>query len=225
MRLTLALITLLYSLTAPAQKVILKFCPPALIDIVGFPTVEAGLEATLSGQWSWYNEVGIKYFEPRRPDTSFVGSGGFKAKTELRYYLKHKRGSHRPNKPMDGIYLAANAFYTYNSFNKQINYLTGNNNSESRTDDFGVRKTVWGANLLFGWQKSFFRKVFVDLYVGAGVRLRYVRDTHKEYDPDRDALVRSIDLNVNSIQDEVDSKNGFSVAPNLTLGVRLCYRW
>lgn len=225
MKLMLALITLLCSLTASAQKVILKFCPPALIDVVGFPTIQAGLEARLSSRWSWYNEVGVKYFEPRQPDTSFVGSGGFKAKTELRYYLNHKRGSHRPIKPMDGKYLAANVFYTYNSFNTQTNYLTGNNNTESKTDCFGVRKTAWGANLAFGWQKSFSRRVFVDLYGGAGIRLRYVRDTHKEYDPDKDILIKSIDLNVRSIQDEVDSKDGFSIAPNLTLGVRLCYRW
>ncbi|MES1250146.1 MAG: DUF3575 domain-containing protein, partial [Chitinophaga rupis] len=225
MRLTLTLLTLLYSLTVSAQKVILKFCPPAFIDVVGFPTVQAGVEATLAGRWSWYNEVGIKYFEPRRPDTSFVGSGGFKAKTEWRYYLKHKRGSHRPNKSMDGIYLGANAFYTYNSFNTQITYYAGNNYMNSRTDCFGVRKTVGGANLVFGWQKSFSRRVFVDLYAGLGIRLRYVRDTHKEYNPDQDGLAKSIDLNIRSIQDEVDSKNGFSDAPNLTLGIRLCYRW
>jgi len=194
------------------------------LESFGPIVVASAIGTVSSGRWSWYNEVGVKYFEPRQPDTSFIGSGGFKAKTELRYYLKHKRGSHRPIKPMDGMYLAANAFYTYNSFNTQINYLTGNNNTESKTDCFGVRKTAWGANLVFGWQKSLSRRVFVDLYGGAGVRLRYVRDTHKEYDPDRDILIKSIDVNIRSIQDEVNSKDGFSVAPNLTLGVRLCYR-
>lgn len=228
MKLTLALIALFCSLSVTAQKAVIKFCPPALIDIVGFPTVQMGLEYTLSKRVSWYNELGIKYFEPQHPDTSFIGSKGFKVKTELRYYLRSKRARflarYTTARPMEGIYLAANAFYTYNTFNTQINYLQDTNRSVRKTDCFGVRKKVWGFNLVFGWQKSISKKALMDLYAGPGIRFRYITDINKEYNADRDVLMKSIDLNIRSTQDEINSKEGFSVAPNLTLGIRFCYR-
>jgi len=51
------------------------------------PTIQGGVEVKLPHRMSWYTEAGIKYLNIYKPDTSFIGSGGFKIKTEIRYYL------------------------------------------------------------------------------------------------------------------------------------------
>lgn len=78
MKQSFALLSLVLSLHAHSQKanVLIKFSPPALIDIVSFPTIQGGVEFKLSDRLSWYHELGIKYFEPYKPDTNFIHSYG-----------------------------------------------------------------------------------------------------------------------------------------------------
>ena len=229
MRSILALFVVLFlagSAEAQPGKVILKFCPPALIDIVSMPTIQGGVEVKLPHRMSWYTEAGIKYLNFPKPDTSFIGSGGFKLKTEIRYYLlpsKRYRGYNIPAKE-DGQYVAVNAFYNYNTYNTQINYFLNKDNSTPRKDCFGVRKKVYGLNGVLGWERAFSGRWIVDVYGGVGVRFRYVNTVNKEFNADRDELLHATDLNVRDISNKVDSKDGFSSTANLTLGFRIGYR-
>ncbi len=228
MRLTLTACILLFSMTTYSQneKVIVKFCPPALIDIVGFPTFQAGVEWKLSKRFSWYNEAGIELYHFPKSDTNFIGSGGFKFKTELRYYFKN-RGKYARGTAytMDGQYAAVNVFYTHNTFNKQISYFPNARDSSGMAEDaFGVRKSVLGLNGIIGFQHHLSKKIVVDFYTGIGVRFRYITDINRQFVPGRDAVSTSIDVNFATLFEQVDAEGGYSIAPNLSLGFRISYR-
>jgi len=216
------------ALAQPGQpgKVIVKFCPPALIDIVTMPTIQGGVEVKLPHRLSWYTEAGIKYLNIDKPDTSFIGSGGFKLKTEIRCYLLPSKRYRRYNLPAkeDGQYVAVNAFYNYDTYNTQINYSLNKDNTTPRKDCFGVRKKVYGLNGVLGWERAYSGRWMLDVYGGVGVRFRYVNTASKEFNPDRDELLHGIDLNIHDIRNKVDSKDGFSSTANLTLGFRIGYR-
>jgi hypothetical protein len=80
-----------FSMSAFSQKhkPEIKLCPLGLVDEFSYPTVQAGIDFYLTKELSWYNEIGIKYRNGyyETADTSFIGFGGFKIKTELRYYI------------------------------------------------------------------------------------------------------------------------------------------
>lgn len=226
----LALGIILFSSTVSAQneKVIVKFCPPALIDIVGFPTFQVGVEQRLSRHFSFYNEAGIELYHFSKSDTNFIGSSGFKLKTELRYYFKKKHSRRNFYKTpaaytMNGQYAAVNAFYVHNNFNKQISYFP-DGGPDMKEDAMGIRKTVWGLNLLVGIQQHWGRKFVLDAYTGLGVRYRYITDINRQFIPDKDRVSTSIDPSIHEWLDGVDARGGYSMAPNFSLGFRIGYR-
>jgi len=93
-----------------------------------------------------------------------------------------------------------------------------------RRDNFGVKKTVWGLNIIFGYQEAISKKILFDIYGGPGIRFRYVSNINKEFDYGRDRIYTGRQLNAGAITEETEAKGGFSVAPNLSLGIRICYR-
>jgi hypothetical protein len=79
---------LLLALDAFSQedRITLSLCLPCLVDFANFPTIQGGMEYKLSHRVSWYNEIGVEYLQQlHKPDTAFVGTHGFKLKTEIRY--------------------------------------------------------------------------------------------------------------------------------------------
>ena len=216
------------ALTAQAQqdKFIVKLNPLALADVINFPTIQAGIETRLSPHISWYNELGIRYINYyfRRADTNFLASRGFKAKTEIRYYFKNSDKKGPPAVLKDVYYVAANAFFIKDVHNTSAPYYYNKDSSQSRVDDFGVKKTIWGMNLIFGYQESMGGRFLLDVYCGLGIRLRQVNTVNKEFDYTRDRLIMPIDYNVNAMTMETEAKGGFSVAPNVSIGLRICYR-
>ncbi|MGN6539353.1 MAG: hypothetical protein ACTHKY_00960 [Ginsengibacter sp.] len=84
-----------FSMSAFSQKhkPEIKLCPLCLVDEFSYPTVQAGIDFYLTKELSCYNEIGIKYRNGyyETADTSFIGFGGFKIKTELRYYIALNR--------------------------------------------------------------------------------------------------------------------------------------
>ena len=206
------------------KKVILKFSPLALVDEVSFPTIQAGIELSMTKRISWYNEFGIKYRKGyyEKTDTVHASPNGFKAKTEVRYYLNFSKASLL--KSMEGFYLAANAFYTRDFHNTGIKYYYRQDSSTARIDNFAVKKTVWGINMLTGIQKSIRKKFMIDFYTGLGIRFRTVLATNIEFDYYKDDLIGPYDLTVQGILNQTDTKGGKETLPNLTLGIRLCYK-
>jgi hypothetical protein len=201
---------------SPAQtnKFSIYFCPLAVADIFSFPTIQAGFEYRFRGRFSWYNELGVEYIRTfvDLADTAILRPRGIKAKTEIRYYFQQDH------------YLAVNAFLTNDVHNTQLSYLYNRDTSMLRGDAFGVRKQVYGWNLVYGGQGEWGKRFWLDWYVGLGWRLRDIHTVGEEYNYSRDRMVRSIDLNVADIRADVDSRGGVSVAPNLTAGVRVVYR-
>ncbi len=96
-------------------KTKLEFCPLCLIDEFSFPTIQAGLEFQLTKKLSLYNEIGIKYRKGyyETADTNFIGSKGFKIKTEVRYYIS------TPEEYSKKTYVAVNGFYNKDATTQQ----------------------------------------------------------------------------------------------------------
>lgn len=210
-----------FSVFGQNQRPILKFVPLSLIDDVSFPTMQAGVEFWLTERTSWYNEFGAKYRKGyyEKADTNFYASSGFKAKTEVRYYLKTNR-----NRNSNEYYVAANMFFTKDFHNTEINYYYQQDSGKLMADDFGVKKKVWGINLLAGRQLALGKAFLLDCYAGLGMRARNIITINEEFDYNRDKLISPHDLNVQGSRNEADAKSGKSVKPNLTLGLRLCFK-
>ena len=213
-------------LNAQSDKVSIKFSPLALMDDVSMPTIQGGLEVKLSKRIYWYNEVGVKY---RRcvnefSDTAFVESRGFKLKTEIRYYLRGLKTGF-VKQPINGFYVAGNAFFINDYHNTKVGYFAMKDSSTFKQDAFGVHKKIFGINVLAGFQQPIYKNFLIDLYLGIGVRLRMVNTVEKVFNKDTDSLEQTVDFSVLSIRDYVDASGGNSVVPNFTGGIRLCYRF
>jgi hypothetical protein len=195
-------------------KLSISLCPLAAVDVFSFPTIQAGVEYGFSQRFSLYNEFGVEYIRSfvGLADTSFVRPHGIKVKTELRYYFG------------DSHYLALNGFLTRDTHNTELVYFDNHDTAMERTDAFGVKKLVWGWNVVYGVEESWSRHFGVDLYVGCGVRLREIHTVGEQFVASRDYLVHSTDVNAADMRATVDSKAGFSVTGNLTAGVRVFYR-
>ena len=185
------------------------------------PTLQAGAEIKLSKKIAWYNEAGIKYtkgFSDHYADTSFIKSKGYKLKSEIRYYFKSREPI-----SLDGMYVAANVFYVKDFHNRAITY--GNMSDTShKIDNFGVKKNVFGFNLLFGYQKAMTKKLCFEVYAGVGIRLRNINTVNEEYNKNTDYIFTATDPKVSEIGQSVDANAGSSVAPNFTLGLRLGFK-
>jgi len=210
------LLTLFITLASYAQKdkLSVTFCPLAAADFISFQTIQGGVEYRFTPSFSWYNELGVEFMSSYidRPDSVILRPHGIKAKTEFRYFF-------RP-----GRYLAGNAFLTSDVHNTGILYSYNGYNDSLRSDAFGVRKNVWGLNGVYGMQQAMGKRWALDFYAGAGIRLRYVTTVGEHFVYGRDDLVSSVDINIADIRAAAEVKTGFSVAPNLTAGIRLCYR-
>ena len=209
-----------FSAIAKPRAVTIKFCPLAMADDVSFPTIQIGIEYRFSEKISWYNEFGIKYRKSyyEKTDTSFISSRGFKAKTEVRYYIKKR------NRKAWGFYGGINGFFTRDYHNTQIHYHH-NNDTTLMTDVFAVKKDVFGGNFVFGFQRNLSKKVGVDVYGGLGIRFRNVIPYNQEYNRNTDNYIYGRDMQISNFRQQTDVNGGFSTTLNITWGVRLCYKF
>lgn len=225
MRFSISILLLFLILHTNAQRdsVNVKFCPLALIDDISFPTIQVGVEWRFSKNLSWYDEVGVKYRTSYidAKDSIVLPSKGIKIKTELRYY---------PFTTRPGIwktlYAAGNLFFTRDQHNTKISFRNILDSLlPEQVDVFGVKKTVWGINLVVGIQYPMDKHFLLDGYIGAGFRNRYIETRLKEFNAATNQIESSIDLNIPSIRNENDAlKEGRYIIPNFTLGARICYR-
>jgi len=100
------------------QKPEIKLCPLCLVDEFSFPTIQGGIEFYLTKKLSLYNEIGVKYRKGyyETADTSFIGFGGFKIKTELRYYIATN------DERSKNTYIALNGFFNRHTHNTETAY-------------------------------------------------------------------------------------------------------
>jgi hypothetical protein len=233
MKKSLIIIFIFISLAAFSQsgKITLKFCPLALIDGFSFPAIQGGLEYQLTKRLSLYNEVGIKYrnsyfFEGA--DTSWVKSSGLKLKTECRYYFNKKSDDKDADfSKKAGRYLGVNLFYMKDWHNTEVYYYKNEDTSLYRTDNIGVKKNIFGLNILAGIQSHFpdVKNILFDVYAGFGIRFSNIDNVHQEYDPDKDEMLHPVDVSVSVVKKLIDTDQGFHTNFNLTCGFRVCYRF
>jgi hypothetical protein len=230
MKLPAVFFFLLTAFSAFAQKdreprVLFKLAPFALIDDVSFPAIQGGIEVALSDKFSWYNEFGFRYrhgfFD--NGDTSFVKPGGYRIKSEFRYYIKDwSDGEGR----LSGYYLAANLFYQKSARNMYVGYHNKQDTSEIIIpDDFGVTKKVYGGNLIIGKQIPFGKRFMWEFYGGLGVRIRDVVTVAREFD---NALHYEHKAKDGSFFDlagqRAELKDGKTGTINISFGIRFAYR-
>lgn len=185
--------------------------------------IQGGVEYRVSDNLSWYNELGVKCGgnKVNQTDSNFIGSGGFKLKSELRYYLQREGRKHFAE---PGHYLAANVFFIHDNYNTQIGYSSGT--QSDLVDALGVKKRVLGANILAGWQTPIYKNLLIDVYMGIGIRYRYITTVDETFNPSTDKWTYSVGDNMlSSLVAGIDTKPGGSIMPNFTTGIRLCYKF
>ena len=215
MRILIGICTLLFSVKCLSQNTSLKISLLSLVDEPGFPTIQGGLEFSLSKKISWYNEAGVKYRKSyyEMADTSFVASRGFKLKSEIRYYLKSSYD----------VYIGANGFYTKDFHNTEAGYFYAGDSSDYRVDNFSVRKIVKGLNIIAGKSYKVGGRCNIEIYAGVGIRFVAVENDNIEIDHTKDILRRSPDLNIPDNRVWVDVQGEKMTLPNFSLGVRLSF--
>jgi len=209
------------------DKFIIKFCPLPLIDDCSFPTIQGGFEMKLSNRLAWYSELGIKYRKStyEGADTTFLKPYGIKVKSELRYCFAKQR---KTNKNANSIvkfdkYIGTNVYYIRDCHNSEIGYFDKKDSTVFFSDDLGVKKDIFGLNLIFGIQKQLVKHLLIDLYVGGGIRFVMMHNIHQEYDTNKDELIQGHDITIDGMKKGLDSLQGFNSLPNLTFGIRFCY--
>lgn len=220
MKLAPVLFCLLLAGMAVAQDKgpVLKLNPLALIDDPGFPTVSAGIESHLGNKWSWYNEAGIKYRRSivENHDSSFMGTGGFKLKTEFRYYLRDHQAPY-------GLYAGGHFFLNQDKHHTAVMY-TRPGETQERYDVFAVKKRVAGMSFVFGSQKLSAGGLVTDFYAGLGFRYRHYDVSNLEYNylVDTTHMGPDYTFGADRIYAEAERRNGFIT--HFVIGLRLGFQ-
>jgi hypothetical protein len=217
MRIFFVTCALLSAVSCPSQSISIKLPLLSLVDEFSFPTIQSGIEFGISKKISWYNEAGIKYREGyySMPDTNLTATGGFKLKSEIRYF-KHTVRS--------GRYAGVNGFYTKDSHHTITPYYYLGDSSDERIDNFSVQKVVTGLNLVIGKIYPTRKKISIELYYGLGIRFISIRQNNKEFNLQRDTVYRGARcFTIADLAYRKDITGGRSIAPNFSFGMRLSY--
>jgi hypothetical protein len=230
MRFFVLFLCLFFTFSAFAQKdreprVLFKLAPLALIDDFSFAAIQGGVEVALSDRMSWFNEFGFRYRNGLidNGDTSFVKPGGFKIKSELRYYLKDWNDNAGR---LTGYYLAVNLFYLKNTRNAYVGYYNKQDTTKATTsDDFGMTRKVWGGNLIIGKQMALGKRFMFEYYGGLGVRIRNIVTVAREFDAERHREHHAHDASFMDLAGQKpELKDGKTGTINISLGIRVAYR-
>lgn len=215
MRILIVICTLLFSAKCLSQNTSLKISLLSLVDEPSFPTIQGGIEFSLSKKISWYNEAGIKYRKSsyEMADTSFVDSRGFNLKSEIRHYLKNRHA----------IYIGINGFYTKDFHNTEAGYFYAGDSSDYRVDNFSVEKIVKGLNVVAGKSYTTWRRCNIEICGGVGIRFVSVKNENIEIDYTKDVLRTRPDLNIPDNRVWVDVQGEKMVLPNFSLGIRFSF--
>jgi Protein of unknown function (DUF3575) len=219
--------------TEKEKKWIVKTNILSLVDAFSFPTIQLGLERTLTKNLSVNVESGIQLysfnFPKNKTDTLSIKNGGFKFNIEARYYLNN---SNKVNyKKNWNSFIAIQAFYRGNNYGSIVNYsidpnydkpynYNQNNNIivPKLVDEFEVKKSIYGINILVGNQINLIKNVIVEPYFGIGVMDRQVRNFNRSF---KNNKVESQNCNHCFFSDFSEDSG---IVLNLTYGFRIGYK-
>lgn len=202
-----------------------------------FPTVQLGIERNFNDRFSLAAEAGPQLYRlnPLDRDTSFVKNTGFKASAGVRYYFKshpifqtggkkwkqkHRKTPGNITTPF-GTYAGINLFTRSSRYNISVGY--NNQSGGPFTDYFWVRKQAWGSLLQLGFQAKLGRKLVLDFFTGISAYNRTARNYERQYRPDTDIRIQSVDLNIrtlyetSSLAEENGWQGGFETGARIGL--------
>lgn len=169
------------------KKWIVKWNNTAAIDAFSFPTVQFAVERKIGSYFSVQTEAGIQVYSFRNnADTLSVSDSGFKVMTEGRFYLfNYLKKDKTKRRKSDGIYTGIQVFYRKNSYNERLDYyrdeISYDNNENRISDDYGIKKEVYGINLCLGYQIPIYSFV-LEPYVYIGGFKRNIQNFNRSYD-------------------------------------------
>lgn len=192
------------------------------------PAAQFGIGIPVGKKFGVLTEAGIKYmpsFYEYEADTSFGNMSGFKTRLELRYRIvKELRSRSDLRRPQRNYYLAANITWQNEQHVHALSYFYRKDSGQRRSDNYTAHRKVVGFNFLIGEEKAVNERFGLDYYIGVGAKFRSVSTKHLEADFFGDQLDTGFDFNVYNHISAIDVKGGRSVAPNITLGLRLSFR-
>lgn len=198
-------------------KNLIKFTPLKLLNFA-YPTLEIGYERKTGIRFS--TEIKAGYILPNSMagllDNEKPNNKGFTFSLEEKYFLKPPKR----NRP----YIAFEFNYRRISYNAINSFAYPNEEPDSiypppsYVDSFSIKKQVFNYTLKYGLQTQY-KRFFIDLYVGLGLRRREVRHFDRNNPIDEFLYFRKINF-YNLI-----AEKGFSFQPTLALNIRLGFRF
>ncbi|MBF6609050.1 MAG: DUF3575 domain-containing protein [Flavobacterium sp.] len=191
-----------------------------LVDNTSFPNVNLQAEYRLTNNFSVTFATGVQLYSIHPPDTLHVKSWGIKLQGELRYYINRDQRKH------PGFFTGVQLFYKANAGNHEISYRKEDESgmedpSLTFTDNFGAKRTLFGAIVTVGYQIALPKKYKLPLvfepHAGIGVQNRIV----KNYDLQYNYLVDEDLANHDFVTDNHISSYRTTFLPSFTLGFRI----
>lgn len=209
------------------KKWVAKLNITSLIDATSFPTVQFAVERKLNPYFSIQTEAGIQAYSFRNyADTLSVDNSGFRLITEGRFYLfNYLKKDKTKKRKSDGLYTGIQVFYRKNSYNERFYYYPDQNSYDNYTnritDDYGIKKEVYGLNLCFGYQIPI-NNLVLEPYLYIGGLKRNIKNFDRTYDESL-GHIKEDDIHGFIRFNDEEKKSGR--AENIALGFRVGYKF
>jgi hypothetical protein len=209
------------------KKWIVKWNNTAAIDAFSFPTVQFAVERKINSYFSVQTEAGIQAYSFRNSaDTLSVSDSGFKVMAEGRFYLfNYLKKDKTKRRKSDGVYTGIQFFYRKNSYNERLDYfrdeISYDNHENMISDDFGIKKEVYGINLCLGYQIPIHNFV-LEPYVYIGGFKRNIKNFNRDYDESLGHIEKD-DPHPWVVTHDKKEKSGSG--ENFSLGLRIGYKF
>lgn len=198
-----------------------KLNSTSLIDNLSFPTVEIAIEKNLGKLYSIQFETGIQLYELSKEliDTTNIKNTGYRFRIEGRYYFKNNNFD-KASTIKFSFFTGVNLLYRKNTYNTNYQYrkeIIANHNLIAYyiNDNIGVKKSVYGANVLLGSKIFISDKYFIEPSFYVGLINRNIKNL------DRDSQLQN-DLNGKIFAKMFgDLEESSGVISNLSIALRL----
>ena len=208
-----------FSQEAKSEKTwAIKLNVPQLFDFTTFPNVSIAVEKNIGRYVSINAEFGYQFYNDVSVDTTFLKPRGFKTNLEARVYIFRLLLPHA-NNFSHGVYCGIQGFYRKNQYTGYISYSNIKQDSLGYEENYGIKKTVIGANFILGYQKIFFKRLLFEAYFGVGPMNRIIRNTNIEYNQYTHQISGEC---FNFIPPDVSENSGRAI--DFTSGFRIGYK-
>ncbi len=181
MKMRLVFILLLFCQSLSAQneaekKLRIYTSPLQLIDVLSRPMITLGGEYILFNRLGLSSEFGIKYKDVLDYDSTFVNSKGYSYRFELKFYDIFAENTRLRD------YISLEYRYIKDDYNCKHTFYTDDSSQSLVTDNFGILKDIYVANIKYGMVIKLNRLMFIEPYTGLGIRYRDVKSVGRTYD-------------------------------------------